>query len=291
MAGTLYNYVYNSTDGKVSYSGQVVADSSQAQYNYVPGQAYKAVDGTYTIATGNGTPTNAPVGSVYQQTYTSNGTTYDTYHYDVGSNTYYDVKTQPYDPTTGKYTPPATPTNPNPTPVSMWSTTAGLGSEYAYVKGPDNSYHVYGGGGDAYAQITPTALGTHVYDYKFTYPNGDYYLGKVVDDGTWGYKVGDAEQHGSGSYSIYAQETSPSPAGALAGYTYTLLYHDAANNTNYAPSDIIPGTPYYQKASGYGGLGSEHDWIQKNGAYYKFSSGGSVGDTPPVQAVPLPGTT
>src|SRR3954468_14133922 len=106
MAGTLYNYTYNSADGKVSYSGQVVADSANPKYNYVAGQTYKAEDGTYTIANGGGTPTSAPVGSVYQNSYTANGTTYDSYHYDPTSNSYYNAKTQPYNPTTGKYTPP-----------------------------------------------------------------------------------------------------------------------------------------------------------------------------------------
>ena len=191
MAGQLLNYTYTGNDG-VSYSGQVVADTTNPKYNYIPGQTYLASNGTYKIDTTPGVATNAPVGSVYQTTYTdATGKAYDTYHYDPRTDAYYNAKTQPYDPATGTYTPPATPGAPPSTPVPMWSTKNGLDEEYAYIKtppttpgAPDNNYHVYGGGGQANAIITPSGLGLTAYDYKFQYSDdiNTYYLGRVVDD-------------------------------------------------------------------------------------------------------------
>jgi len=288
MAGTLMDYTYKSTDGATTYTGQVVADTTNTKYNYAPGQTYAAPGGTYTIGTTPGRATNAPVGSVYQTSYTANGTSYDSYHYDPKSNNYYDVKTNGYDPMTGTYTPPAAPGAPASTPVPMWSSTNGLGSEYAYVKTTDGSYHVYGGGGNANAQITPSTVGVTAYDYQFMYPDGSYYDGKVIDDGTYGYKVGTPVKASNGTYNIYAKETAPPAASALAGYTYTSLYHDAATGTNYPPSDIMPASPYYQKPVGYGGLGTEKDYIQKPGGYYQFSQQAPASTATPVATLPLP---
>ena len=86
MTKTLYDYTYEDPSG-YSYTGQVVADDTVAQYNYQPGQTYtssyknsQGQAGTYAISS-TGTPTNAPSGAVYQTSYTSpNGTSYDSYH-------------------------------------------------------------------------------------------------------------------------------------------------------------------------------------------------------------------
>src|SRR3569833_2837801 len=65
------------------------------------------------------------------------------------------------------------------------------------------NYLTYGGGGTA--NINP-ATSYAAYDYKFLYPDGSYYLGKVIDNGTYGYDVGKTYDKGAGTYSIYAKE-------------------------------------------------------------------------------------
>ena len=236
MTTTLYDYTYKDPSG-YSYTGQVVADTTDSKYNYVSGQTYQGANGgTYTIS-GTGTPTNAPSGAVYQTSYTNaSGTTYDSYHYDPKNNAYYDVNKVGYDKTTGMYTPPGS------TPVPQWSG-IGLGNEYSYVQTPDGSYHVYGGGGTANAQITPSTLGLTAWDYKFTYPDGSYYLGKVIDDGTYGYSAGDKVTKNGGTYDIYAKDATPPSMTALAGQNYTLLYHDMVSNTNYPVGGGRPTSP------------------------------------------------
>jgi len=284
MAGMLMNYTFAGTNGD-TYTGQVVADPTSTKYNYVAGQTYQTPDGSYKIdAATPPIPTNAPVGSVYQTSYTDGktGTTYDSYHYDPKNNAYIDAKTQGYDKTTGMFSVP------NSTPVPMWSTKQGLGEEYAYVKTADNMYHVYGGGGQAHAKITPDAIGLTTYDYRFTYPDGKtYYDGKVVDDGTYGYKPGRTIQEAGSTYSIYAVDPAKPAAGALAGQTYTSIYHNG-DGKEYAAADIIPTSPYYNKPTGYGGLGSETDYIKKPGGYYAFDPRTSADTSMPVAAVPLP---
>jgi hypothetical protein len=285
MVKTLYDYTYNDPSG-YSYKGQVVADTTISQYNYVPGQTYTAPSssgngGTYTVS-GTGTPTTAPSGAVYQTSYTgTSGATYDSYHYDPAQAAYYDINTTGYDHNTGYVT--GTPKTP------AWSG-IGLGNEYSYVNTgttTNPSYHTYGGGGTAAVNTNP---GTpQAYDYKFLYPNGSYYLGKVVDDGTYGYQVGQTIPKGVGQYTIYQIDPTPPSPTALSGYNYTQLYHDVFTNKDYAPSDIIPNTPYYQKPVGYGGLGTEKDYIQMpNGSYYKFSDSSSAHSAMPLSAIPLP---
>jgi hypothetical protein len=279
MTKTLYNYTYSNPSG-YSYSGQVVADTDVPAYNYVSGQTYNSPKGgTYTIS-GAGTPTSAPSGAVYQTTYTaSNGTTYDSYHYDPASATYYDVNSG-YNTTTGM-------TN-GSSPVPAWSG-IGLGNEYSYVNvgtmtAP--SYQTYGGGGSASVNMSP---GTKTaYDYKFLYPDGSYYLGKVVDDGTYGYSPGKTYTMGEGTYTIYATDPTPPASTALAGYNYVELYYDYSTGQNYPPSDIVPNSPYYQKPVGYGGLGTEKDYIQLSSGYHQFSDSSTADATSPVTAIPLP---
>lgn len=276
MTAKLYDYTYTSTHG-YTYNGQVVADDAISTYNYVPGQSYTAPGGgTYAIS-GAGTPTSAPSGAVYTNSYTDQyGKSYDSYHYDPKDATYYDTNKGGYDPNTGM--------TPHNTPG--WSG-IGLGNEYSYINTGSPtapSYQTYGGGG----QANVTQSGDNVaYDYKFLYPDGGYYLGKVVDNGSFNYQVGQTYHKGSGDYSIYAQDNAPVAADAKAGYNYTTLYHDAAGN-DYTPSDMLPNSPTYGKPAGYGGLGSEHDYIQKPGGYYAFNDATSAAQSPAIAALPLP---
>jgi hypothetical protein len=282
MVKTLYDYKYTHPSG-YSYSGQVVSDTTVPQYNYVAGQNYAAPNGGSYAISGTGTPTSAPSGAVYQTTYTAaNGMTYDSYHYDPKNAAYYNVNSG-YDKATGMITPSGG------SPIPAWSG-IGLGNEYSYrnigtMTAPN--YQTYGGGGTANVNTSPGP--NTAYDYKFLYPDGSYYLGKVVDDGTFGYSIGQTYNKGVGTYSIYATDpTTPSPS-AEAGYNYIQLYHDAVTNKDYPPSDIIPNTPYYQKPVGYGGLGTEKDYIQlSSGGYYQFSDTISAHASTPVPSIPLP---
>lgn len=292
MTTSLYDYVYTSKSG-YSYVGQVVADTTNPKYNYVPGQTYTSPsgDGSYKIS-GTPIPTNAPPGAVYQSRYTDpSGKSYDSYHYDAKNNAYYDVATTGYNQTTGMYTPPTGATGAG-APVPQWSG-IGLGNEYSYVNtappGSAPTYHVYGGGGTAMAHLTQATPVT--YDFTFLYSDGDSYTGRVVDDGTYGYKPGMTvtPPGAGGKYTITAVDPAATPKDALAGYTYATLYHDATAKTDYQPSDMIPASPYYQRPVGYGGLGTETDYIQKSGGYYKFTPAAEVSSiTPAVMAIPLP---
>jgi len=170
----------------------------------------------------------------------------------------------------------------------MWSSKDGLGSEYGYVKDASGHYHVYGGGGTAYAQVNQTSLQTTAYDYKFVYSDGSYYTGRVVDDGTFGYKVGTSFEYGSGTYSITAVDPAKPAVNDLAGYNYVVDYYDASASTHYQPSNLIATSPYYHKPSGYGGCGSETDYIQKPNGYYQFSANTEATQSPPLTTLPLP---
>ncbi len=286
MVKSLYDYTYTNPSG-YKYTGQVVSDTEQAKYAYVSGQTYAAPQGGSYAITGAGAPTSAPSGAVYQKTYTdAAGKTYDSWKYDVKDNAYYNVNSG-YDTTTGLLTPPAgAPGTPAKTPVPAW-TGIGLGEEYGYANigtpaAPD--YQSYGGGGWANVSLTPGVVSA--YNFKFTYPNGDYYLGKAYDDGTYGYDVGKTYDKGVGKYEIYSKDTAPPAANYQAGWTNVQLYHEGT--TNYPPSDIIPTSPWYNKPTGVGGLGSEKAYIQKPGGYYSFDESGPASASTAIAAIPLP---
>jgi hypothetical protein len=281
MANMAYNYTYTDPSG-YSYSGQVVASTTMPQYDYVSGATYTSAevgssgDGTYTIS-GAGVPTTAPAGAVYQTSYTDpSGNAYDSYHYDPSQATYYNISTG-YDQANGMYPPPS-----GEPPVPAWSG-IGLGNEYSYVNigtatKPD--YVTYGGGGTA----APTASTTYTdYDYYFMYPSGTYYYGVVVDNGTYGYKVGESMSKDGGTYTIYG--SSPTAAGNYqAGYNYMTEY--VAGGKTYTPSDLTPGTPSYGQPAGYGGLGSEKSYVSAGGSYYAVGPTAMATQSTPVTMIP-----
>ena len=286
MPGTLYNYVYSNPSG-YSYSGQVVADPSMPQYNYMPGQTYMAPNGgTYMVSAGDAVPTTAPSGAVYQDSYTSTtGMTSPSYHYDPETATYYNVGSG-YNPMTGMISAPSATTSGGMVPA--WSG-IGLGNEYSYVNtgtATAPSYQTYGGGGTANVNMTPGPL--VAYDYQFMYPDGSLYDGKVYDNGTYGYAVGKTYMMGNGTYSIYAQDPTAPPPTAKAGYNYAELYHSATTNQNYAPSDLMPTSPTYQMPAGYGGLGTEKNYIQTSAGFQQFNDMATASSSTPVASLPLP---
>lgn len=277
MTKTSYDYTYANPKG-YAYVGQVVADTDISAYDYKQGQTYAdSKGGTYTISAAPGRPTTAPSGAVYQTAYADATGVYDSYHYDPKDVTYYNIRSG-YDHASGMYTPPGG------TPVPAWSG-IGLSNEASYVNtgsATAPNYQTYGSG----AAVNHTASTPTVYDYQFAYPDGSYYLGKVVDDGTYGYSVGQTGTKGVGAYAIYAKETAPPAATVKAGYDYALLYHDVTTNTNYPPSDIVPGTPYSNQSTGYGGVGSLKDYVQKTGGYYQFGGNNSAEQSPTFPSLP-----
>jgi len=127
-----------------------------------------------------------------------------------------------------------------------------------------------------------------VYDYQFAFTDGSYYTGKVADDGTFGYRVGYTQPGYStsatpgystsataGNYVITAVQPATAYPTYKAGEVYGQLYHDAVRNANYQPASSEAGTPYYNKAEGYGGLGTEVDWVKWQDGYHKYGSGGA----------------
>jgi hypothetical protein len=284
MPGTLYNYTYSSPTG-YSYSGQVVSDPSMPQYNYMPGQTYMAPNGgSYAVSAGAAIPTTAPSGAVYQDSYTSaSGMTSPSYHYDPETATYYDVANG-YNTSTGMI-PAAGATGGS---VPAWSG-IGLGNEYSYVNtGTPTapSYQTYGGGGTANVNSAPTPLTG--YNYQFMYPDGSYYDGTVYDNGTYGYAVGKTYMMGEGTYNIYAMAPTPPPPNYQAGYNYVDLYHSMAAGQNYAPSDVLPGSPTNGMAAGYGGLGTEKNYAATPSGFAAFNNMTEASQSTPVAAIPLP---
>jgi hypothetical protein len=289
MANMSYDYTYTDPSG-YSYSGQVVSSNSTSvpEYNYVSGATYTSGelggtgDGTYTIS-GAGVPTTAPAGAVYQTGYMAqNGVAYPSYHYDPSEATYYNITNTNYNQANGMYTP----TNGDP-PVPAWSG-IGLGNEYSYVNvgsatNPD--YITYGGGGTG--TVSPSSAYTE-YDYYYIYPSAaggspTYEYGIVLDNGTFGYHVGETISKDGGTYGIYG--STPAPAGNYqAGYTYPTEYY--ANSTAYMPSDLVPGTPTYGQPAGYGGVGSERYYVKEPGGYYAATPVTMASQSTPITAIP-----
>jgi hypothetical protein len=294
----IYGYKYTDPDGS-SYTGKIATDPTDSKYNYQPGQTYPGPNGgSYTIDAGAGTQSTIPAGRVMISNYTDyTGKTYDNYVYDPKTNNYYTASTTPYNSADWRYYPNSADTTNS---INFAPAKLGLGSEYGYIKADNGTYHPYGRGGYAHATITPATL--QVYDYKFTFTDGSYYTGKVVDDGTFGYKAGYTQPGYStdannptdpnklaGNYAITAAE----PATAVlptykAGEVYGQLYHDAVSNADYQPASLMPGTPYADKAEGYGGLGTEVDWVQWQDGYHKYGGGGAyeASSSPAVAAIP-----
>ena len=255
------------------------------QYNYMPGQTYMAPNGgSYMVSAGAAIPTTAPSGAVYQDNYTSaSGMTSPSYHYDPETATYYNVANG-YNTMTGMIPAPSATGG----GVPAWSG-IGLGNEYSYVNmGTPTApnYQTYGGGGTA--NVNPTPGPMVAYDYQFMYPDGSYYDGKVYDNGTFGYKVGQTVSMGEGSYNIYAQDPTPPAPSAQAGYNYVELYHSMAANQNYAPSDVLPGSPTIGMPAGFGGLGTEKNFAATPAGFSMFNNMTEASQSTPMAAIPLP---
>jgi hypothetical protein len=288
---TLYKFDYHAPSGN-TYAGYVAADPS-TPYAYTAGQTIASNGGTYTIGQPVYTDSTAPAGSVYCTIYYDKATDkyYPSYHYDTKTNGYYNIG-QPYNGTGPGYDPKSgmyyTKAGDASSAVPAAAGSYGLGSEYDYAKSADNSYHVYGGGGVAAAKVTPDSVGVTGYDYKFSYPDGSYYTGTVYDDGTYHYAPGMTKQTQYGTYTITGKDPHPAGAGVLAGYVYDASEYQQSNGQTYTPYSATPGTSYYGKPAGYGGLGTETDYIKIASGYVEYGRGGQYNPSTgtPMAAVP-----
>jgi hypothetical protein len=112
---------------------------------------------------------------------------------------------------------------------------------------------------------------TPAYDFYFVYNDyvtggakGDFYLGTVSDNGSFGYTVGEKITTSLGYYYIYQSAgTTMQASGTVNDYYY---YDGSATGKAY--------TPYYSQNSGYSpgtGLGNDLDYILGvDGAYHLF---------------------
>jgi len=169
----------------------------------------------------------------------------------VSTNNYYDVTSSK------SYTPYYT-------GIGSADGSNGMGSEFDYTYGA-RDYQYYGNGG-LYEAKQGASKSTALYDFYFLYNDGSYYYGTVADNGSYGYKTGQAISTAYGYYDIYA---SAGATTATSGTVSTNNYHDATTGSTY--------TPYYTAlgyADGASGLGSEVDYTYGAKGYAAYGAGG-----------------
>jgi hypothetical protein len=119
----------------------------------------------------------------------------------------------------------------------------------------------------------PPASGLTLYDYSFTYKDGNVYYGITADDGTHGYFVGQIINTFYGSYDVYAksQQLFNFPTNTVE----IQLYYD-----NVGSKGKLAYTPYYYSQTGYSpgtAIGNDYDYILgSDNQYHVF--GGNVGE-------------
>ncbi len=118
------------------------------------------------------------------------------------------------------------------------------------------------------ATLTVAAAATaQLFDFVFLYNDGkDYYYGKVSDDGTYGYQVGETINATAGQYLIYANEGATSAGvGTITVYDYS---HGGPGQASSVPLDTAAHI-----LDGLQGLGSESDAVLgTDGQAHAFSS-------------------
>ena len=233
----LYNdYLANPSAGSY-YFGRVVDDG---RYQYSVGQTITTSAGMYLI-TGNLGATDRPVGTV------------DDYWYFDGAGSqqgyipyYHGVQGQ-----------------------SATVAPGGLGTDVDYIVDAAGNFHYFSSTTEAIV-TTP-----RLFDFQFLYNDyladpsvGDYYFGRVADDGRYQYSVGETIVTSAGQYLI-TRELGPTtqPAGTVDDY----WYWDGASQQGFVP--------YYSGIQGHsgtvppGGLGTDRDYVVgSNGQFHFFSS-------------------
>jgi autotransporter passenger strand-loop-strand repeat protein len=127
------------------------------------------------------------------------------------------------------------------------------------------------GSGGALLTLTPQmpqAPQASLFDFVFVYNGGqDYYLGRVADDGRFGYSVGETKTNAAGSYIVFGEESAA--ASAAVGSVFVDYYsHGGPGAASGIPVKTAAGS-----ADGTAGLGSESDTLLGlDGAGHAFSS-------------------
>ena len=123
------------------------------------------------------------------------------------------------------------------------------------------------GNGGTIVTVAPPA-GPVMFDFIYRYNgSGDYYYGRVADDGTFGYQVGRQIGLGGGTYTIFNEEPGAvsSPPGSVF---VTYVSHSGVGQSSTTPLKFAGGQP-----AGTGGLGTESDAvIGTDGQTHAFSS-------------------
>ena len=248
-------YTFYAKDGD-QWSGFVWHDTTQ----YDAGQWFYSGSGSsegfYQIT--SEIPQGYDLSSFHGAAY-NEGTTYTSSYYDSASGTAY----TPY-----RYS------------LGLADGFSGPGSEYDVVwNGAEYDDFGYGGLFQASSWNSPDSL----YYWTFYATTGDQWSGYTFDDSVdhspgevWNSNFGSS---GGTSYFGYYQITSEfafgydlSSAGGAAyneGTTYTYSYYDSASGISYTPYNYSLGL-----ADGYGGVGSEYDYVAKLGSWNDFGYGG-----------------
>ena len=227
-----------------SYTGTVADDGA---YGYAVGQTIKTAYGSYAITAAATVPYyRQEIGTVLISSYTDISTGF--------SGTLYGVH-------------------------GLAAGVNGLGSEHDFID-DGNGRKAFGGGGAQEARQYADTL----FSFRFTYTDGSFYYGTVVDDGRYGYHYGQTITTPYGAYTFYNNTAATQ---LPVGQVNVTGYIDSADyNTLYTPYDRSLGKP-----SGSDGLGSEYDFTKGANGYQAFGQGGAfearqsgMGVTTPVTA-------
>ena len=225
---TRFGFTFTYKDGS-TYTGTVADDGS---YGYAVGQTIATARGSYLV-----TDATAVTG-YYRQAI---GTVFVTGYVDVSSGFYVPIYGS----------------------QGLASGAAGLGSEHDFIDDGSGHRKPFGGGGAQEARL----YGNSVFTFRFTYTDGSYYVGSVVDDGRYGYYPLQTIKAAGGTYSLYFfAAATEAPAGTVKVSSYS----------DTTSSAVL--TPYHfgrSEASGSGGLGSEYDFTKGANGYQAFGQGGT----------------
>ena len=139
----------------------------------------------------------------------------------------------------------------------------GLGFEVDTITGPAGQLP-FGHAGAYEAKQAPNTL----YHFSFQYLDGNFYLGTLVDNGSYGYAPGEVIPSPYGAYQIDAGTSPTSQAGGTVAISQ---YYDTTTNVIYTPSLYAEGLP-----SGDNGLGFELDYTDGPAGQMQFGKNGAL---------------
>lgn len=108
---------------------------------------------------------------------------------------------------------------------------------------------------------------TRLYDFRFVYTDGSFYVGTVADNGSYGYYNGQVINTAGGYYAISATAGYTKKA---AGTVSVAAYYDSTSGQSFKPTETA-----LKKPDGVSGLGSESDSITGANGTLPFGNGGT----------------